>query len=399
MYTPSSTILEKYANVLVNFALGGWAGIKAGEVVLLCVPECARPMLQPLHDAVLKSGGHPIVDIIPDGLQRSFFQHANDEQIAYRPMKRLLATVEDCDHRLYMIAEHEKYELAGIDGSKVMNRFKTIQPYREAMQNKEHEGKFTWTLGMYGTEAMAAFAGMSLEEYWGEIINACYLDDENPIKRWQETEARLHELTAKLTNMQIDWVRVVGEDVDIHVKIGEKRKWLGGSGRNIPSFEVFTSPDWRGTNGWIRYNMPLSYQSNIIRWIRLEFQDGLVVNATATENEALLKEMINQKDADKAGEFSLTDRRLSRITKFMGETLYDENVGWPFGNTHIALGMAYKDAYMGDVANTTEEEWTRLGYNDSVVHTDMMSTTNRTVTATLQDGSEVVIYRDGEFVI
>lgn len=61
--------------------------------------------------------------------------------------------------------------------------------------------------------------------------------------------------------------------------------------------------------------------------------------------------------------------------------------------------MAYKDAYMGDVANTTEEEWTRLGYNDSVVHTDMMSTTNRTVTATLQDGSEVVIYRDGEFVI
>lgn len=124
-----------------------------------------------------------------------------------------------------------------------------------------------------------------------------------------------------------------------------------------------------------------------------------MVNATATENESLLKEMIAQKDADKAGEFSLTDRRLSRITKFMGETLYDENVGGPFGNTHIALGMAYKDAYTGDVANTTDEEWTRLGYNDSVIHTDMMSTTDRTVTATLQDGSEVVIYRGGEFVI
>jgi aminopeptidase len=65
--------------------------------------------------------------------------------------------------------------------------------------------------------------------------------------------------------MQIEWVHVVGEDVDLRVKIGEKRKWLGGSGRNIPSFEVFTSPDWRGTNGWIRYNMPLSYQSNIIK--------------------------------------------------------------------------------------------------------------------------------------
>jgi aminopeptidase len=399
MYTPSTQILERYADILVNFALGGGAGIKAGEAVLLCVPECARPMLQPLHDAVLRSGGHPVVDIIPDGLQRSFFQNANDEQIAYRPMKRLLGTVEDCDHRLYIIAEHEKYELAGIDGGKVMNRFKTIKPYREAMQKKENEGKFTWTLGLYGTEAMAAFAGMSLEEYWNEIIHACFLDNDEPIKRWQETETTLHTLTQKLTDMEIEWVHVVGEDVDLKVKIGEKRKWLGGSGRNIPSFEVFTSPDWRGTNGWIRYNMPLSYQSNIIKWIRLEFKDGLVVNATATENEKLLKEMISQKDADKAGEFSLTDRRLSRITKFMGETLYDENVGGPFGNTHIALGMAYKDAYTGDVANTTLEEWERLGYNDSVVHTDMMSTTNRTVTATLKDGSEKVIYRDGEFVI
>lgn len=399
MFQPSTHILERYADVLVNFALGGGAGIKPGEVVLLCVPECARPMLQPLHDAVLKSGGHPIIDIIPDGLQRSFFHLANDEQIDYRPMKRLLGTVEDCDHRLYIIAEHEKYELAGVDGTKVMNRFKTIKPYREAMQKKENEGKFTWTLGLYGTEAMATFAGMSLEEYWGEIINACYLDNDEPIKRWQETEAMLTTLTGKLTAMNIEWVHVVGEDVDLKVKIGEKRKWLGGSGRNIPSFEVFTSPDWRGTNGWIRYNMPLSYQSNIIRWIKLEFRDGLVVNATATENEWLLKEMIAQKDADKAGEFSLTDKRLSRITKFMGETLYDENVGGPFGNTHIALGMAYKDAYTGDVANTTDEEWARLGYNDSVIHTDMMSTTDRTVTATLQDGSEVVIYRGGEFVI
>ena len=399
MYTPRTKILERYADVLVNFALGGGNGIKPGDVVLLCVPECARPMLQPLHDTVLKSGGHPVVDIIPDGLQRGFFQLANDEQINYRPMKRLLGTVEDCDHRLYMIAEHEKYELAGIDGGKVMNRFKTIKPYREAMQKKENGGNFTWTLGLYGTEAMASFAGMSLEEYWGEIINACYLDDENPIKRWQETEATLHTLSKKLTDMEIEWVHVVGEDADIKVKIGEKRKWLAGSGRNIPSFEVFTSPDWRGTTGWIRYNMPLSYQSNIIKWIKLEFKDGLVVNATATENEKLLKEMIAQKDADKAGEFSLTDRRLSRITKFMGETLYDENVGGPFGNTHIALGMAYKDAYTGDVANTTQGEWERLGYNDSVVHTDMMSTTDRTVTATLKDGTEKVIYKSGEFVI
>lgn len=114
---------------------------------------------------------------------------------------------------------------------------------------------------------------MSLEEYWQEIIHACYLDEENPIARWREIEHTIHELTDKLNKLEIEWVHVTGEDMDIRVKIGEKRKWLGGSGRNIPSFEVFTSPDWRGTEGWIRYNMPLSYQSNIIRGIELRFRE------------------------------------------------------------------------------------------------------------------------------
>ncbi len=75
------------------------------------MPECARPLLKPLHDTVLQSGGHPVVEIVPDGLQRSFFQHANESQLLYRPMQRLLGTVADIDHRLYIIAEEEKYEL------------------------------------------------------------------------------------------------------------------------------------------------------------------------------------------------------------------------------------------------------------------------------------------------
>lgn len=55
---------------------------------------------------------------------------------------------------------------------------------------------------------MAAFAGMSLEEYWGEITNACYLDNDEPIKRWQETEETLRTLSGKLTAMNIEWVHV-----------------------------------------------------------------------------------------------------------------------------------------------------------------------------------------------
>ena len=107
--------------------------------------------------------------------------------------------------------------------------------------------------------------------------------------------------------------------------------------------------------------------------------------------------MVATENADKVGEFSLTDRRFSRITKFMAETLYDENVGGPFGNTHIALGSSYHDCYDGDPAGVPSAEWERLGFNESSVHTDIVSTSDRTVTATMRDGSERVIYAGGEF--
>jgi aminopeptidase len=81
----------------------------------------------------------------------------------------------------------------------------------------------------------------------------------------------------------------------------------------------------------------------------------------------------------------------------MADTLYDENVGGPFGNTHLALGNCYQDTYVGDPVTLTAEDWDRLGFNESAIHTDIVSTADRTVTAVLSDGSERVIYADGQF--
>jgi aminopeptidase len=75
-------------------------------------------------------------------------------------------------------------------------------------------------------------------------------------------------------------------------------------------------------------------------------------------------------------------------------------MGGTFGNTHIALGNAYKDTYTGDMASVSEDQWVQMGYNSCPkVHTDIISTTNRTVTARLRNGTETIIYRDGQFVL
>jgi aminopeptidase len=123
------------------------------------------------------------------------------------------------------------------------------------------------------------------------------------------------------------------------------------------------------------------------------------VKATAKKNEKLLQEMIATKDANKVGEYSLTDKRHSRITKFMAETLFDENMGGPYGNTHIAVGMSYRDTYAGDVSKLSTKDAQALGFNDSSVHTDMISTTDRTVTAHLKNGKQIVIYKKGQFAL
>ena len=133
--------------------------------------------------------------------------------------------------------------------------------------------------------------------------------------------------------------------------------------------------------------------------MRLEFKEGLVTSATATRGEALLQEMIAAPNANKIGEYSLTDGRLSKITKFMGETLYDENRGGEQGNTHLAVGNAYKDSYTGNPSELTKEEWAELGYNESTIHTDIISATRRTVTAYLSDGTTKVIYDNGQFTV
>ena len=403
-YTPPPEILERYARVLVEFALGGGRGIERGEVVRILAPECARPLYVELNRAVWRAGGHVIGAYQPDddataNLSRDFYELADDSQLDYFPARYMRGLVDEMDHQVSVLASIDPRALEGVDPASIMRRGEAMRPVLDWRGQKENEGAFSWTLGLYGTEAMAAEASLSVEDYWEQIVHACFLDDEDPLARWREVVGDLERTRKRLDALEIERVHVQGEDADLWVSIGERRRWLGGRGRNIPSFEIFTSPDWRGTEGWIRCNQPLYRYGNLVTGISLRFEAGRVVEASARENERVLTEMIATEGADRVGEFSLTDRRFSRITRFMAQTLYDENFGGAHGNTHIALGRAYQDAYAGDPRELSPQQWEQLGFNTSSVHTDVVSTSDRTVTAQLRGGGERVIYRDGQFAL
>ena len=401
-YQPPQEILKRYADVLVNFALGGGRGIKKDEVVHLVCYEAAKPLYAEIKQAILRAGGHVIPDYRPDSgdrfpFDRTFFELAKSHQLKFFPRKYARGLVNQIDHTIFILSEVDLHELEGINPKKIMTRGLAWKPYMDWRRDKENEGKYTWTLALYGTEAMAKEAGLSLRTYWDQIIKACFLDKKNPIGEWRGVYRKLEVTRGKLNALPIEKLHVKGPDADLFIHLGKKRQWMGGSGRNIPSFELFTSPDWRGTQGWIRFNQPLYRYGCLIEGIELWFKEGRVVKAKARKNEKVLKEMISTKNADRIGEYSLTDKRFSRITKFMAETLFDENIGGPNGNTHLALGNSYHDCYIDDPGELSPEDWERLGFNDSSVHTDIISTAPRTVTAYMRDGSKRVIYRNGKF--
>lgn len=405
MYSPDSKILKKYADVLVKFALGSGRGVKKGETVFLQVPESAKPILNHLVLSVLEADGNPLIHFTPEGtdrwmsVDRTFLEKASSSQITYFPKNYILGRVKDCDHFVSIISTNNKKDLEGIDSQKIMARQNAIKFYRDARDKKENEGKLTWTLGLFGTEAMAKEADLSLGDYWYQIIKACFLDEKDPIGKWKIVTSQIEKYKDKLNKLQIERLQIKGPSVDLEVGLGKGRKWMGGSGRNIPSFEIFISPNCLQTQGWVKFNQPLYIYGNLIKDVELTFDKGKVVSAKASKNQKLLKEMISVKGADMIGEFSLTDKRFSKITKFMAETLYDENMGGSNGNFHLALGNAYKDSYPGNASKVSSEKWKAMGYNESSVHTDIISTEPREVTATFKDGGSKLIYKNGEFVI
>lgn len=399
------SLLKKYAQVMVLYAVNNGEGIRKGDTVLLTGQECSRDLYVAIAKEIYAAGGHVIHNYHPDNIReksisRFLLENGSDEQIAFFSKPYWQGIVDATDHIIFIIAEPDVHAFEGIASSKISMMNSARAPYMAMREKKEQEGRLSWTLCLYGTQSMADEAGLSLDEYWEQIIEACYLLEDDPVKKWRQVQREIETIKDKLDNLKIEKLFIKGANIDLEIKIGPNRKWLSGGGKNIPSFEIFTSPDWRGTNGHIYFNQPLYYSGKRISGVSLKFKNGLVVESSATENADALQEMIAQDNADKAGEFSLTDKRHSRITKFMATTLFDENMGGDFGNTHIALGNAYKDTFPGDMSSVTTEEWDAMGYNACPkVHTDIISTENRTVTALLNDGSSKIIYQYGMFVI
>ena len=400
MYTPSQEILEKYADVMVNFWLWNWKWINPWDVVFVHIPESAKPFYIPLQTAILKAWWYPVMQYTPVWVVRNFYENASDDQLVFFPEAYIKWRIESMTHSIVVLAESDLHELEWIDPSKLMKRIEANKVFCELRDKKEREWKFSRTGCLYWTEAMAKEAGLSLKQYRNQIIDACFLNETDPVKKRKETNSEILRVRDKLNELKLDYEHVVGPDENLKLKIWADRLRAAWAGCNIPSFEVFTSPDCRDVNWWMKCNQPLYRYWSLVEWIRLEFKDWKLIKAHADKNDDILQEMIKIEWMDHLWEFSLTDARISKITHFMAESLFDENVGWKYWNTHVALWMWFDECYKWDKEKLSDPEFKKsIWLNCSAEHVDVISTAKRKAVWMLQNWEEILIYEDWKFLI
>ncbi len=397
----SQTLLDRYVRVLFwGLETARRSSFKRGDIILVRYDMPGRPLASRIFTRILEKRMYPVqrITLSPE-MELAFYTRGDDEQVSFIPPGEE-ELFDNLNGLISILSPESQTHLRDADPRKIGRAMVARKKLRDILDDRENQGKFSWSLCLMPSKELAKNAGLTIEEYTQQIIRACYLDREEPEKEWERIYAEALEIKKFLNSLDIEILHLESADCDLWVTPGKKRRWVGISGHNIPSFEIFTSPDWRGTRGVFFMDQPSFRNGNIIRELRLVFEDGVVVDFSAKEGETFVESQLQMdENSCKIGEFSLTDKRFSRIDKFMAHTLYDENFGGEFGNCHIALGASYSETYMEGGDKLSPELKRKLGFNDSALHWDMVNTQSKRVTALLRGGGRRVIYEDGVFCL
>jgi aminopeptidase len=330
-------------------------------------------------------------------MEYNYYTLANDKQLVYIPPGEE-ALFAGLNGNISIYAPESLTHLGKIDPKKIGKAAVAKKKLRDLLDKREVLGEFSWTLCIYPTAELAKHARITQKSYSAQVVRACFLNTASPVAEWRRIYKEAQLIKQWLNRMPIAYLHVESENVDLHISLGENRKWVGISGRNIPSFEIFVSPDWRGTRGTYYADQPSYRSGNYVKGVRLEFEKGRLVKIGAVKGQNFVKQQLGlDEGAGRLGEFSLTDKRFSRINTFMANTLYDENYGGKYGNCHIALGSSYSNTYSGNPRNLTKQIKRKLGFNQSALHWDFINTEKKRVSAHLKSGKKVTIYENGKF--
>lgn len=325
--------IDAWARTLVTYA----TAVKPGDVVSIEGDVAGRELLRALYRETLRAGGLPVVVPRFAELGADLLSLGSDEQLTWTsPLDQFSRGQADVFIRV--LGEQNTKTLSGVDPARQIARKRGMGPLMQTMLEREAKGELRWTLTLFPTDAYAQDAGMATSDYAAFVFDACKLDADDPAAAWREQAARQQRL--------IDWlagksdIHILGPDIDLRLAVGG-RNWINCDGtKNFPDGEIFTGPIEDATEGHIRFSYPVVTDGREIHDVRLRFEAGKVVDASASQGEPYLLEMLDaDAGARRLGEFAFGTN--FAITRFTKNILFDEKIG---GSVHMALGAGYPES-------------------------------------------------------
>lgn len=301
-----------------------------------------------------------------------------------------------------------RHQLVGADPAKLALHKKALSSAGKLLSGKRMRHEIPWCVicvpGEVWAKDVLGREG-TVEELWSIVGPILKLDHANPIEAWEEQSNLLKERSAKLDALNIRALKFKSKTADLRVGLAPTHRWVGGgdtlpSGThflpNIPTEEIFTTPDYLNVSGVVTTTRPVSVLDTIVEGVTLTFEKGKVVECHAKVGQEVMERFLAiDEGARFLGEVALVDESspIAKSKRVFGSILYDENA-----SCHLALGAGYPSALKGGGA-LNEKELAQAGCNLSAVHTDfMVGSPDLTIVAETPTG-EVAIMEKGLFII
>ena len=365
--------MERYARLAVEVA----ANVGQEQALfVICYVEHA-PLARAIARIAYETGARYVdVEYIDQHARRARMKHAPEDTLDWSPPWALEKVGYIAEHRgalIQIVGDPEPELFADLDGTRVdKTRMKEVAERLLETMNKR---LMNWAIVAYPNEgwAQSIFGEPDVERLWHAVATATRLDETDPVEAWRLHIGKLVERASLLNERRFDALRFRGPGTDLTVGLTPRAVWctareVTADGRehivNMPTEEVFTSPDCRRTEGVVRSTTPLALSGTIVRDLEIRFEGGRAVEVNASSGVDVVREEMRSDDgASMLGEVALVDgdSRVGKTGLVFLNTLFDENA-----TCHIAYGSSFLEAVeRGDGA--TDDELAALGFNTSTI--------------------------------
>jgi aminopeptidase len=397
-------LLDRYAELIVGFG----ANVQPDQVVAVEGQPEAAPLARRIARCAYERGAR-YVDVVyfDPHVKRIRIESAAEDSLSWVPPwlgRRLLDLGELDAARIVLTPMIPPGLLAGTDPARAgRDRLPSLAEIFKVIDDRS----VAWTVSPFATEAWARVVFPELEAreavdaLWRDLEHVCRLDEPDPIDAWQRRISEIWQVASRIDELDLDAVRFVGPGTDLTVGLLPSSRFAkegGGSTTrrginhvpNLPTEELFTTPDPERTEGVVASTKPLDVGGSMLTGLRMRFEGGRAVEIEADSNaDALRQRSSIDEGAARLGEVALVDgqSRIGRLGRTFFNTLLDENSA-----SHIALG----DAYASPVADPADLP--RI--NESEIHVDfMIGSDDVIVSGVTRGGDEVPLLVGGAWQI